>query len=109
MSSGSGRAPAALARTLIFILSPASTLLATYKMAGVMGGAPQHTLDYILLVIFTMSFLWLAFAFWSGLLGFFVALLGLEAPGMRRLTGPLAKSPVHTKTAILMPVRNEDP
>jgi len=109
MSSGSGRAPAALARTLIFILSPASTLLATYKMAAVMGGAPQHALDYALLIIFTMSFLWLSFAFWSGVLGFFVALLRLEAPGMERLTGPLSKAPLHVRTAILMPVRNEDP
>ena len=108
MSPGSGRATAALARTLIFILSPASTLLATYKMAKVMGGAPQHVLDYALLIIFAMSFLWLAFAFWSGVLGFIVSLFHLEAPGMRRLSGPLPRT-LANKTAILMPVRNEDP
>jgi membrane glycosyltransferase len=102
------RGATAAARTFVFVLSPASTIFATKAMGDVMVGTPTPLLADALLILFSLSFLWLAFAFWSGILGFFVTLFRLDVPG--QLTAKL--TPRYTpggRTAILMPVRNEDP
>jgi membrane glycosyltransferase len=108
MSTAAGRGATAAARIFVFVLAPASTIFATSAMSEVLAGAPAPLLAQCLLVIFCLSFLWLSFAFWSGILGFAATLLGLESPGL--LTAKLFPRYTPTgRTAILMPVRNEDP
>ena len=108
MTTTAGRGATAAARVFVFVLAPASTIFATRAMGEVLAGAPAPLLAQGLLILFCLSFLWLSFAFWSGILGFVVTLLGLESPGL--LTAKLFPRYAPTgRTAILMPVRNEDP
>jgi membrane glycosyltransferase len=108
MSDLAGRGATAAARTFVFVLAPASTFLATRAMSQVMVDAPAPILADGLLILFCLSFLWLSFAFWSGILGFFVTIFHLDVPGL--LTARLTPRYTPTgRTAILMPVRNEDP
>jgi membrane glycosyltransferase len=108
MTATAGRGATAAARVFVFVLAPASTIFATRAMNEVLAGAPAPLLAQGLLLLFCLSFLWLSFAFWSGILGFVAAVLGLESPGL--LTAKLFPRYTPTgRTAILMPVRNEDP
>src|SRR5215469_12899417 len=58
-----------------------------------------------LLVLFVISFSWLALSFWSAIGGYLSLLSRWRAPG---LTIPAAPS-LNGRTAILMPIYNEDP
>ncbi|UMY16877.1 glucans biosynthesis glucosyltransferase MdoH [Methylobacterium organophilum] len=71
--------------------------LQMYEVISVSGGATA--LQYLLLVLFTLNFSWIALAFTGAILGF-LALLRRpkEAPPAARLT---------TRTAVIMPVYNE--
>lgn len=108
MTAMASRGLTAAARVFVFVLSGASTIFATLAMHDVMNRAPAPILAFGLLILFCLSFLWLSFAFWSGVLGFAVSVLKLDAPGL--LTAQrVARYTPSGRTAVLMPVRNEDP
>ncbi|WP_082494696.1 glucans biosynthesis glucosyltransferase MdoH [Methylobacterium sp. Leaf108] len=89
-----------LARAFVFggaALLTAYGALQMYEVVSVSGGTTA--LQYVLLVLFTLNFSWIALAFTGAILGFVVL---LRAPRHKPLAGALA-----TRTAVVMPVYNE--
>ena len=89
------------ARIFVFgggLLLTAYGALQMYEVISVSGGATA--LQYVLLGLFTLTFSWIALAFTGAILGFLTLLRsGPEAPAPSRLS---------TRTAVIMPVYNEE-
>ena len=88
------------ARAFVFggaALLTAYGALEMYEVVAVSGGTTA--LQYVLLVLFTLNFSWIALSFMSAILGF--------ATLLRRPKAPLPPTRLATKTAIVMPVYNE--
>lgn len=97
-------------RLLLLFLVAATTGLGAVLMAHVLGLEDGRVLDLAVLAVFTVSFAWIALSFWAAAIGFVLRLLGLHPVSLRRRfpsRGPLP-SP-SGRTAILMPIYNEDP
>src|SRR5205085_2013264 len=80
----------------------ASALLLDVLQANSLSG-----IELVGLLLFFALFAWIASAFWSAIAGFAVQLLGRD-PGAVQL-GEVAGRPLRTRTAVAMPVYNEDP
>ena len=94
-------------RAWVFGSTAALTVLATYQIWWLLRGGGIDVLEGVLLVLFVALFAWIAFAFAGGVAGF--AQLVRRTP-MRlgiRAEGPLPAPTV--RTALLVPVYNEDP
>ena len=63
----------------------------------------------IFLVLFGLCFGWLAFGFSLSLMGFIALKKGSPPPGMNTVTATARMLPPRGMTAVLMPLRNEDP
>jgi membrane glycosyltransferase len=98
-ASESYRAPW-LARLFVFAGAAALTAYGAYEMYQVVSVSRTTVLQWLLLLLFTVNFSWIALAFTSGLLGF-VSLL--RRP--RRL--PPLPATLRSRTAVVMPVYNE--
>ena len=89
-----------LARLFVFAGAAALTAYGAYEMYQVVSVSRTTVLQWLLLLLFTVNFSWIALAFTSGLLGF-VSLL--RRP--RRL--PPLPATLRSRTAVVMPVYNE--
>ncbi|MFL5197487.1 MAG: glucans biosynthesis glucosyltransferase MdoH [Microvirga sp.] len=92
--------PPWLARLFVFAGAAALTAYGAYEMYQVVSVSRTTVLQWLLLLLFTVNFSWIALAFTSGLLGF-VSLL--RRP--RRL--PPLPATLRSRTAVVMPVYNE--
>ena len=98
-----------LRRYLYVILSVLTAISGVYIMFDILRANDLTTLEAVILMLFGISFTWLALAFWSGLFGFILQMLRIDP-----LTLKSAKnlrddtSPITCRTAVVMPVYNED-
>ena len=96
-------------RLLLFLL------LATAGLGGglmwtVVGAGGMTALQWALLAVFIPIFAWSALSFWCGAFGFVLGVLRLHPVSLRRhgpASGPVPK--LRERTAILIPVYNEEP
>jgi membrane glycosyltransferase len=65
---------------LIFVLD--STATASSLMADMLGNGGFTELGLAVLILFTISFAWIATAFWTACLGFLVRLVGGDPAGL---------------------------
>lgn len=99
----------ALRRYLYAILSVTTAVAGVYIMFDILRANDLTALEAVILVLFGISFTWLSLAFWSGFFGFLIQMLRLDpltlksTRGMTEDTAPLA-----SRTAVVMPVYNED-
>jgi len=83
-------------------------------MLGIVGAGGLTLLEGAILVLFTGTFTWIAFSFWNAVEGFLLVALGRDPITLRR-RGPGASGPpgggderpLSTRTAILIPARDE--
>ncbi|TYT27521.1 glucans biosynthesis glucosyltransferase MdoH [Luteimonas viscosa] len=96
-----------LRRAFVFGGTAALTALAAYQMWWLMRGDGIEILEGVLLVLFVLLFAWIAFSFMGALPGF--ARVVARRPLRLGLAneGPLPE--LATRTALLVPVYNEDP
>lgn len=95
-----------LRRLVLFGLVLLSVAFATFKWAIFMPSDLNIFLRYGLIFLFGATFGWISLYFWSSIFGFIELLRHKKMPGIRR---PVATRRLSTKTAILMPVYNENP
>src|SRR5215510_1381915 len=95
-------------RSLVFAATLALTAAASYEMYQVLNVGRMTALQVVLLVIFTVNFVWIALPFINGLIGF-LALWG--GRGVSGITLPFLqqRSALTTRTALLMLIYNEAP
>lgn len=83
------------------------TVVAVYQIWWLLRGGGIDVLEAVLLVLFTLLFAWIALAFTTAVAGF---VLTLRSRPMRLGIAPGDPLPqLHVRTALLMPIYNEDP
>ena len=90
-------------RRLYLFLVLASTVAAVTQMAGVFQVDGFSTREITILVLFAILFAWIALSFWMTVFGAFARFTKQELLPLKPAGGPSA-----ARTAILMPVYNED-
>lgn len=93
-------------RIMVFGLMLFSTLIATLKWITVIPSDSTWFTQLLMVSLFMLTFAWIALFFWSSIFGFFELLKKKKIPGVKWVD-PQTK--LQTRTAILMPVYNEDP
>ncbi|MGO4570860.1 glucans biosynthesis glucosyltransferase MdoH [Microvirga sp. 2TAF3] len=88
-----------LARLFVFGCALLLTGYGTYEMYQVVSVSRTTVLQWVLVALFTVNFSWIAVAFTSAVLGFFALLAQPRTPP--------APSSLSCRTAIVMPVYNE--
>ena len=67
-------------------------------------------LELLVLILFTILFVWISMGFWTAVVGFFVLLRRVNRFSLPDIPSmPLSAPASHPRTAILMPICNEDP
>lgn len=97
-------------RMLLAVLVLALVAYGAFLMWTVMAANGLKIAEIVFLATFLLVFAWISLSFWSGVFGFMLGVLRLHPVTLRR-RGP-AEGPVpslHERTAILVPVYNEDP
>ncbi|GGW74392.1 glucans biosynthesis glucosyltransferase H [Alteromonas halophila] len=89
-----------IARLITFGGALALTAFATYQMVLIVSGGSVTVLQWIMVALFCITFVWIALAACAGLVGFLFS-------GKSRRVGEVDLS--EKKTVLLMPVYNEDP
>ena len=102
------RLQAWLRRLLMFTATLALTATASYEMYWVLSVSNMTALQIVLLIVFTLNFVWIALPCVSGIAGFLARWRGVGVSG---ITIPaLSHVPsLTTRTALLMPIYNEAP
>lgn len=98
-----------LRRYVYVILSLLTAISGVYIMFDILRANDLTTLEAVILVLFGISFTWLSLAFWSGLFGFILQMLRIDPLTLKSTKGLLDDtSPITCRTAVVMPVYNED-
>jgi membrane glycosyltransferase len=97
-------------RRLVLILVLLTTAVGMLLMARIIAARGPDILKPIFLPLFALLFAWIALSFWSGVIGFVLGVLRRHPVTLRR-QGPAdgLLPPLIERTAILIPVYNEDP
>ena len=93
-------------RVVVFGLMILSTLVATLKWMTVIPSDSSIFTQLLMVILFMLTFAWIALFFWSSILGFFELWRKRNVPGIHWVDDDTKLS---TRTAILMPVYNESP
>ena len=94
---------------LYLLLSSLLTWFGIYLMFDVLRANELNILEGILLFLFSLNFAWISFAFWNAILGFILNLFKRDPITLKKqIQIPPDTSPITTRTAVVMPVYNED-
>jgi len=100
----------ALRRVIFFTLTVVTTLVAMGLLTSVYQTDGISLLELILLLLYTILLLWICASFWTAMIGFMIRLTQRDRYTPSATTDSLAADTVPTwRTAIVMPVYNEDP
>lgn len=101
---------AAWRRFLLFGFAAATTAGGVHLLATALGPQVPYALAIALLTVFALGFGWITLSFWAALIGFVLKIFGLHPLSLRRRGAGDGEVPVlQRRTAILVPVYNEDP
>jgi membrane glycosyltransferase len=99
----------ALRRALLLLLSLAPALYATYIMAGLLPRGGVTALEVGVLALFAVLSSWVAAGFWTAIMGFFTLVQRGDRYLISRSTAGVDEAiPPEARTAIVMPICNED-
>ncbi|MEA2625209.1 MAG: rane glycosyltransferase, partial [Candidatus Binatota bacterium] len=97
-------------RALFGTLVVLTTVLAGLAMADILRTNGMSNLEAAMLALFVILFVNVALSFWTSIFGFWVRMRGGDHLALTRtLAGDHDPSPLPARTAIVMPVYNEDP
>jgi membrane glycosyltransferase len=96
-----------LRRTLFFGLTLATSAAATALLLDALEANGVTGIEVVGVVLFFGLFTWIAGALWTAIAGFGVLLAGRDPAGIA--VPELAGRSLQTRTAIVMPIYNEDP
>ncbi|NEX22493.1 glucans biosynthesis glucosyltransferase MdoH [Thiorhodococcus mannitoliphagus] len=99
-------------RPLYFTLVVVTTLFTMSLLSAAIQDDGISTLEFLLLVLYAILMLWISASFWTAAIGFVRLMrrrqqVEIKAPGAETSPQPLDQSGF--KTALVMPVYNEDP
>ncbi|HSH41426.1 MAG TPA: glucans biosynthesis glucosyltransferase MdoH [Arenicellales bacterium] len=98
-----------LRRLLFFSVVLATVALGVSTMLYVLNANGMSTLEGWILVLFSITFTWISLAFWTAVAGFAFQLTGRDPLSLgRSFDRGGSRSPIVSRTAIVMPIYNED-
>jgi membrane glycosyltransferase len=98
-----------LRRPLYFALVAVTVVFGIGLMLDILHSNQLRLIEIIILPLFAISFGWIAFSFWSAAIGFVLNLLRIDPLTLRSVdTSAIPASSISTRTAVLMPVYNEE-
>ena len=100
--AGTGR------RLLLTVLTVGQTALAAWSMTAVLPYHGSRPMEVAILVLFTLLFFWVSAGFWTAIMGFVVLATGRDPHAISATAPPDAPLPDDARTAIVMPICNED-
>lgn len=95
-----------LRRLVLFLCVTLSTIVATTKWITYLPSDAAKGVQAALVLLFALTFGWIALFFFSSVAGFFTLLKNRRMPGLVRVP---FETKLHSRNVILMPVYNEDP
>ncbi len=97
-------------RFVFFALVIATELLAVMAMLDILAANGLEALELAILVVFGLNFLWISLWFWTAVAGFVVEAGRLDPIGLRprRRLRAASATALTTRTAVVMPICNED-
>src|SRR5271169_3936776 len=96
-----------LRRLLFFGLTLGTSLSASALLLDVLKANGLSTVELLGLVLFFTLFAWIAGAAWTAIAGVVIQLAGRDPAGLD--PNEVRDRPLRTRTAIVMPIYNEDP
>ncbi len=102
-------ASAGARRACVLGLAAVTTVLGTWEMHRLLSVRGTTAPEGVLVGLFALCFAWIALSFWTAVAGFLQLALGARLPGLRRPTGEEEARPLASRTAVVMPIHNEDP
>ncbi len=99
------------ARSFIFFgLSLGTIALGVWLMFDILSANGLNVIETGLLVLYSLTFSWITFAFWNGLIGFVLQVFRIDPLGLRRQRPrpDSTRRRPKSRTAVVMPVYNED-
>lgn len=98
-----------LRRMVFFLLVALSTLAGANLMMIILQPNGLSGLEFGLLLLFSISFAWIVYSFWSAFLGFLLTLFKLDPLTLKPLQSiKNSDGKIFSRTAVVMPVYNED-
>jgi membrane glycosyltransferase len=95
-------------RSMLTLLTFGQTVLATWSMTAVLPYHGSRPMEIAVLILFALLFFWVSAGFWTAIMGFFVLLTGRDRHAISATAAPDAPLPEDARTAIVMPICNED-
>jgi len=95
-------------RVILLTLMLSQTTVATWFMGKVLPYQGTAKLEMLLLALFAILFCWVSAGFWTAMAGFLVLLRGKDRYGIARKVDDKLPIPEKARTAIVMPICNED-
>lgn len=95
-------------------VSLATSASGVYMMYDILSANGLTALEIVILCLFSLSFAWLSISFWSGFIGFVLQLFRIDPLSLKRQRAsasplqPITQLAITTRTAVVMPVYNED-
>ncbi len=97
-------------RLCLFTLVLLTTLVAMGLLTSVFETNGLTALELSLLLLYAILFSWICFSFWTALVGFFVLFTQRDRCQISASIRDIpAKTPLQSRTALVMPIYNEDP
>ncbi|WP_434390526.1 glucans biosynthesis glucosyltransferase MdoH [Melittangium boletus] len=100
---------AGLRRAGVLVPAALSTLAATWEMSRLLSAQGTSVPEWAMLGLFTLCFAWIALSFWAAVAGFVQSVSGRRPPGLRWPAPAEEAAPLARRTAVVMPIHNEDP
>ena len=98
----------AVRRGVLGLLVLAQTVFATDFMTAVLPYHGRQPMEIAILVLFAILFCWVSAGFWTAVMGFVVQLFGGDGYAISRTSAGDAPIDEQARTAIVMPICNED-
>lgn len=93
-------------RLAFFSLVLLSATIGVLLMADIVRANGTSIIEAVIVPLFALNFIWISMSFWSAVIGFLGRLID-HRPGRRR-AAPVVTGPIRTRTAVVMPIFNED-
>lgn len=94
---------------LFFMLVGVSAAAGVGMMTTILKANGFTGREFALLVLFAITFSWIVCAFWSAVIGFFLQLFKIDPLNLKRqIRAPRCTDKPSTRTAVVMPVYNEE-
>lgn len=105
------RRTASIRRTVFFMLVGLTVCMALFMLTSAFQQNGLTPLELALLLVYTLLMVWVSMSFWTATLGFLTLVFGGDAKSLacRPSQAALEQDPSPLRTAVVMPIYNEDP